>query len=162
MQGMSNFVRVLFSEILTADNNYEKSLTLCFQNALLNAMYSRIRCLEDAVNFQMMKIHFKNGYKTQVFIVDDHAGNEEMNREIDVIENVPSALLPDRWAFIRALDTLSSPMTEIEFYYMLHELETINGIDSNEFLGNVVAICQHSDYTGSRLYAQAKTAWENI
>lgn len=162
MQGMSNFVRVLFSEILTADNNYEKSLTLCFQNALLNAMYSRIRCLEDAVNFQMMKIHFKNGYKTQVFIVDDHAGNEEMNREIDVIENVPSALLPDRWAFIRALDTLSSPMTEIEFYYMLHELETINGIDPNEFLGNVVAICQHSDYTGSRLYAQAKTAWENI
>ena len=159
---LNDFIKILFFELLTADKDDQKSLSLCFQNALLNAMYSRIRCLEDAVNFQMMKIHFKNGYKTQVFIGDDHAGNEEMNREIDVIENVPSALLPDRWAFIRALDTLSSPMTEIEFYYMLHEMETINGIDPNEFLGNLVAICQRSDYTGSRLYTQAKTAWENI
>ena len=159
---LNDFIIILFFELLTADKDDQKSLSSCFQNALLNAMYSRIRCLEDAVNFQMMKIHFKNGYKTQVFIGDDCAGNEEMNREIDVIENVPSALLPDRWAYIRALDTLSSPMTEIEFYYMLHELETINGIDPNEFLGNVVAICQHSDYTGSRLYTQAKTAWKNI
>ena len=160
--GLNIFNKILFFELLTADNDGQKSLSLCFQNALLNAMYSRIRCLEDAVNFQMMKMHFKNGYKTQVFIGNDCAGNEEMNREIDVIEDLPSVLLPDRWAYIRALDTLSSPMTEIEFYYMLHELETINGIDPNEFLGNLVAICQRSDYTGSRLYTQAKTAWENI
>ena len=154
------FIKILFTEILRSDGCDKLGLSLCFRNALMNAMYSRIRCLEDAVGYQMTNIHYDNKYKTFIDIDDEVSINDEMRDEIKIIEDFPSVLLPDRWAIIRALKTLSVPMTEIDFYYMLYELENINKINPNEFLGNVLTICSESKYNDSILCVQTESAWK--
>ena len=161
-EASKRFIKILFDKLLRSDDCDKLGLSQCFRNALLNALYSRIRCLEDAVGYQMMNIHYDDKYKTSIDIEDDVLINDEMQGEIKIIEDLPSALLPDRWAIIRALKTLSQPMTEIDYYYMLYELENVNKINVSDFLGNVVAVCKHSNYNGSSVCIQSEDIWKKF
>lgn len=157
---INEFLSFLFGNILDAKNN--KGLSECFRNAFMNAFYSRIRCWEDAVNYQMMNIHYDEKYDTKVETKKISKGSE-IKYEIQLINNFPSPLLPDRWIIIKALKMLSSPISEINYYGMIRELRD-NDIEPEDFFYKTFTVCNESGY-GARnllLYLQLGQIWRKF
>jgi hypothetical protein len=158
----TSYLKQLFNKIL---NLRDGSFRCCYKNALKDTLYSRMRYWEDAIHYQLLELHYEQGYRT-TFEVSEVPGVEslptEHKNEIEDVCKIPSTLLPDRWIVVRTLKRLSGYLPDIEYYYLLYLMDEVKKVDEEfrklRLFDEIYKACEICGCQALELYENAKTS----
>lgn len=140
---IEKFIYEIFHILLNKD---VETTCFCVNSAFANAIYSRIKYLDDAVFYCLFMTRNWKVINPKITVKPGDENTKNM------LESFLSFNQPERWIIVRALNGFQSEsFCEDDFYTIHNELKK-NKIDTRQFIVDIKNVCEQNNYTNSRLY----------